>query len=88
MTLSVGESVTWMLAGALAVVAFLFWWGRRAKRSKGSLVLKLRRELRRLTHDESVVQRLVAKERERHPELSEIALLKRVIRRLSRDRKR
>ncbi len=77
----------WMLAGALAVIAFLWWWGRRAKRSKGSVVLRLRRELRRLTNDESVVSRLIAKERERHPELSEVAILKRVLRKLSRDRR-
>lgn len=85
---SVVETVTWMVVGAVGVLAFLWWWGRRAKPSKGSLVLRLRRELRRLTNDDSVVSRLVAKERERHPELSEAALLKRVVRRIARDKKR
>lgn len=85
---SVIETVTWMLAGAVGVLAFLWWWSRRAKSSKASLALRLRRELRRLTNDDSVVRRLIAKERERHPELSEVAILKRVVRRIARDKKR
>ncbi len=82
-------AVAWMLIGAIGVLAGMWWWSRRKKTSSGWLtLLRLRRELRRLTHDSDVADRLVAKERERNPGLSEVALLKKVIRRLARDRKR
>ncbi|HEY8427164.1 MAG TPA: hypothetical protein VIL20_02270 [Sandaracinaceae bacterium] len=82
-------SVAWMIVGAVGALAAMWWWSRRRKRSSGWLtLLRLRRELRRLTHDPDVAERLVAKERERNPELSEVALLRKVIRRLTRDRER
>ena len=82
-------AVAWMLIGAVGVLAAMWWWSRRKKTSSGWLtLLRLRRELRRLTHDSDVAERLVAKERERNPGLSEVALLKKVVRRLARDRKR
>jgi hypothetical protein len=77
-----------MLIGAIGVFAAMWWWGRRKKTSSSWLtLLRLRRELRRLTHDSDVADRLLSKERERNPELSEVALLEKVIRRLARDRK-
>lgn len=77
----------WMLIGALGAVALLYGWAHYKKRAKGALAKKLRRRLRKLTGDDTVVSRLIERERARHPELSEIALLKKVLRRLARDRR-
>ncbi len=87
----VTTSVAWMLVGAVAVLAGMWWWSRRRKRTSPSgwlTLVRLRRQLRRLTHDSDVADRLLAKERERNPGLSEVALLKKVIRRLARDKGR
>lgn len=77
----------WMLVGALGALLLLYGWTRYKKRAKNAVAKKLRRQLRKLTGDDSVVNRLIARERERHPELSEIALLKKAVRRLARDRR-
>jgi len=42
----------------------------------------------KLTHDPEVARRLIEGERSRNPALSEVQLLKRVIRRLQRERRR
>lgn len=87
------STVTWIVAGAVSAALGAWWWNRRKKRSPRGRVVRrrlteLRRELRRMVHDEAVASRLVAKERERHPGLSERALLERILRRLERDRGR
>ena len=76
-----------MFVGALGAILLLYAWTRYKKRAKSAVAKKLRRQLRKLTGDDSVVTRLIERERERHPELSEIALLKKVVRRLARDRR-
>ncbi len=45
------------------------------------------RSLRQRTRDPEVAARLVAGERERHPELSETACVRRALRQLARDRR-
>lgn len=77
-----------MLVGAAAVLAGLYWYGQWKSKRRGSLVLRLRRELRRLTHDHRVVERLVDAERARDPKASEESILRKVMRRLKRDRRR
>lgn len=88
-------SLLWITFGvALGLVAM--WWWRRTKRKLPSLgklgrkatAAALRRQVLELVHDSSVAERLIESERERHPELGERALLKKVIRRLERDRRR
>jgi hypothetical protein len=83
------QSVSWVIAGAAGVLVLLWWWNRRERTpTRAVLIRTLRRKLRRITNDDAVVERLVAKERERHPDHSEEAVLERVLRRLTRDRRR
>ncbi len=79
----------WMLVGAVSVFAGLYWYDRWRKKAKarGTVAQRLRRELRRLTHDPRVVERLVSAERDRDPNASEESLLRKVLRRLKRDRR-
>jgi hypothetical protein len=77
-----------MLVGAISVLAALYWYGRFREKTRGSIVLRLRRELRRLVHDPKVVDRLVSAERSRSPKDSEASILRKVMRRLKRDRAR
>ena len=88
-------SLLWIALGfTLALVAM--WWWRKTKRKmpswrslgKKASAAALRRQVFKLVHDPSVAERLIASERERHPEMNEKALLKKVIRRLRRDRRR
>ncbi len=78
----------WMLIGAGSVLAVLYWYGKWKRSRRGGLVKRLRRELRRLVHDPAVAERLVNAERARDPESSEITILRKVMRRLRRDRHR
>ncbi len=81
-------SDVFVVVACLAVGAAVAWWwfGRGSKKKKAS-VPTLRRKLRKLVHDPHVAHRLVEAERDRHPELAEAALLRKVIRRLERDRR-
>ena len=87
-------SLLWISLGVVLGIAAMFWW-RRTKRKLPSLgklgkkasVAALRRQVFKLVHDPSVAERLIDSERERHHELNERALLRKVIRRLERDRR-
>ena len=84
------------LALLMLGVGLFFAWtiARRRFKARGGLggalmgSRTLRRQLLKLTHDPEVAKRLVDAARARHPELSEAALLRRVIRKLERDRSR
>ena len=88
-------NLLWIALGIALGLAAMWWW-RKAKRKlpswrslgKKASAAALRRQVFKLVHDPSVAERLIASERERHPELNEKALLKKVIRRLQRDRRR
>jgi len=82
-------SDVFVVIACLAVGAAVAWWwfGRGSKKKKKASVPTLRRKLRKLVHDPHVAHRLVEAERDRHPELAEAALLRKVIRRLERDRR-
>jgi len=80
----------WILA-LVALVALVVWLlrsGGSVRKRESASAARLRRTIARMTHDPDVAERLIARERERHPELSERALLRKVIRRLERDRRR
>ena len=77
----------WILVGAIAG-GLLVWFLTRSRRRPRTSLSALRRELRKLTHDPAVAERLVEAERQRNPELDEASVLRRVIRRLGRDRHR
>ena len=80
-----------LVAVLLAVLAVIVWWsfgGRGPRAKRRASVPALWRSLRKLVHDPLVAQRLVDAERDRHPGMSEAAVLKKVIRRLERDRRR
>jgi hypothetical protein len=91
--------LAWILA-LVALVALVVWALRglvarglrsgRAGRAGGgrASVASLRRTIAKMTHDPLVAERLIESERARHPELGERALLRKVIRRLERDRRR
>jgi len=83
--------VKWILLGAV-VTAVLAWLATRTPGGKGRRrrmgSAALRRRLRKLTHDPDVAARLVRAEATRHPDLDEADVLRRVIRRLERDRRR
>jgi len=82
--------VKWLLLGA-AIAAVIAWLvsrrgGAAPRRRAGPAAL--RRRLHKLTHDPEVADRLIHAESKRHPELDEADVLRRVIRRLERDRRR
>jgi hypothetical protein len=79
-----------MLTLALAVVAcvVLYVLSRRPKKKAPRTVASLRRELDRLTHDPRASDSLLARERERSPDTSELERLETVLRRLQRERRR
>lgn len=77
----------WLLLGVaigIALVLALPYLRKKRKASPASLM----KRLIKLTHDPAVAKRLLDGERTRNPGLSEVELLKRVIRRLKRDRGR
>lgn len=88
-------SLLWIALGITLGLAAMWWW-KKAKRKlppwkklgRKASVAALRRQVFKLVHDPSVAERLIASERERHPEMNERALLRKVIRRLERDRRR
>lgn len=72
---------------ALAACAVLYRLARPARPAKRSTV-ELRDELRRMTHDHAVVERLLDRMRRKHPEASERTLLRLAIAELRADRRR
>lgn len=81
------------LAVGAVLAALAFWLLRGSSRLGGKRGAKaspagLRRRIHEMVSDPQVAERLIDGERERHPELGEIALLKKVIRRLERDKRR
>lgn len=75
------------VAIALAACALLYRLARPARPRKRSTA-ELRDELRRMTHDGAVVERLLERMRRRHPESGERALLRLAIAELRADRRR
>lgn len=88
-------SLLWIALGVVLAVAAMWYWPRakrrlptwkKLRRRAGAAVL--RKKVFRLAPDPSAAERLIERERERHPELGEAALLRKVLRRLERDRRR
>ena len=80
-------SLAYLLLGV--ALAFVGWWAyKRFRPRKKRSLSSLKKELLKLTHDSGVTERLIDAERSRHPELSDAAIFRRVIRRLRRDRGR
>lgn len=79
--------MTWLLLGAALGIAAMIALPMLRKKRKANPASLMKR-LVKLTHDPKVAKRLLDGERSRHPDLSEIQLLRRVIRRLQRDRRR
>jgi predicted negative regulator of RcsB-dependent stress response len=78
----------WLSIGAVLAIGAMFWWTRwRAKRRRTAKAT-LWKQLRTMVSDPAVVQRLMAAERARNPGASETAILRKVIKRLLRDRGR
>ncbi len=80
-------TLVYLGVGAALGIAAVWLWRRWAAR-RASSPASLMKRLVKLTHDPDVARRLVEGERSREPELSEVQLLKRVLRRLQRDRRR
>lgn len=80
-------TIVYLLLGVVLAGVVYFVAKRVLKQRRPSLGA-LKKQLQKLTHDSDVTARLVAAERKRNPHLSESAILKRVIRRLRRDRGR
>ena len=78
-----------MILGAVVLAAIL-WLAARSREGgrRPASAADLRRKLQKLTHDAAVAERLVEAEMKRHPDLAEREILRRVIRRLERDRGR
>lgn len=74
----------WFIGVAIAL-GLVAWFVLRVPGGPRSNLPALRRELRNLTHDPDVADRLVEAEMERCPDLGEAPILRRVIRRLRRD---
>ncbi len=74
----------------LAIVAcvVLYAISVAPKRKAPRTTANLRRELDKLTHDPRASESLIARERERSPDASELELLETVLRRLKRERRR
>ncbi len=79
-----------MVIGGAVAVGLVIWLASRGGggRRKTTGTATLRRRLHKLTHDAAVAERLVDAETKRHPDLPEREILRRVIRRLERDRGR
>ena len=77
----------WMILGAAIAIGGVYGYSRWRTTRKAD-PKPLWRRLLALTSDLGVAERLVSKERERTPGLSEVALLRRVIKRLERDKRR
>ncbi|MBN8223907.1 MAG: hypothetical protein J0L89_03715 [Xanthomonadales bacterium] len=58
------------------------------KRKAPRTAVTLKRELDKLTHDPRASESLLARERERSPDASELEVLETVLRRLKRERRR
>ena len=82
------ETMMWLALGAALGIALAIYLAKRGAKQKKPSETSLMKRLVKLTHDPEVARRLIAGERSRHPELSDLALLRRVIRRLERDRRR
>lgn len=78
--------VALLLLGVLLYGAFAV--ARRRFRARKKSPKRLFKKLLGLTHDAEVAERLLNKARERFPQLSEAALIRRVIKQLERDRGR
>lgn len=76
----------WMLVGAALALAAMFGWTRWRVRRR-SLRAMLWRQLRTRTVDPALVRRRMEVERERDPDASALERLRRVVRRLMRDRR-
>lgn len=81
------------LAVGAVLAAIAFWLLRGSSRLGGGGGRKaspggLRKKIHKMVSDPEVAERLIEGERERHPELGEVALLRKVIRRLERDKRR
>lgn len=80
-------TLIWFFLGVTLAIGAMIWWSRRSKTKKLRTKASLWKQLRRVASDPAVVRRLLAAERERNPDMSETQLLKKVLRRLTRDRK-
>jgi hypothetical protein len=78
--------VIWMVIGALAAISVMAYFAIRPRKKADATTL--RKRLLRMVHDNAVVDRLLDKERSRFPGASEIAILRKVIKKLERDRKK
>lgn len=79
-----------LVAGLLAVVACgaLYALTRPRGRARPRSARDLRAELRRMTHDDAVTERLIERMQRPHPGASEAALLRFAIAELRADRRR
>ncbi|UJR82791.1 hypothetical protein [Sandaracinus amylolyticus] len=78
-----------LVAVALAVVACaVLYVLARPPRPRARSVVELRDQLRRMTHDAEVAERLVDRMRRRHPDASERTVLRLAIAELRADRRR
>ena len=71
----------------LSAVAYLIFRATRPKAKQPATVAQLRAELRRLTRDPEVAERLLARHRTRRPDASERELLRLAIKELRSDRR-
>jgi predicted negative regulator of RcsB-dependent stress response len=78
----------WVLLGAVLAIGAMFAWARWREQRRRNAKTTLWKQLRTLVSDPAVVQRLVAAERARDPDASETKLLRKVIKKLLRDRGR
>ncbi|HJL20240.1 MAG TPA: hypothetical protein RMH99_31525 [Sandaracinaceae bacterium LLY-WYZ-13_1] len=79
----------WIVLVVVSLLGLAWWlFGSSSRRRRPKSAAALRKTILRMTHDPGVAERLIERERERHPALGERALLAKVIRRLERDRRR
>ncbi len=81
-----GTEALLVLALVIGASAALYWLSRPQKRVVD--VPSLRKELAHLTHDEAAAERLVAAERRKSPDATELELLRKVVARLKHERRR